>query len=139
MPTELFYIYFINLSVACQSDRTIVRLPRLIAGPHGKRSACRDSPPPRRRRAIGAAIMVRGEGAKEDSVQRFRQMVDQGMLVEDSDGNPVGKVCDVQGDWFVLEHPDGHRQQVWYDTIQNLLGNTIILSIPKSQLFGKAA
>ncbi|HEX5415553.1 MAG TPA: DUF2171 domain-containing protein [Chloroflexota bacterium] len=72
-------------------------------------------------------------------MEHFRQTIEPGMLVEDSDGNSVGKVCELQGNWFTLERPDGQRRQVWYDTVQNLLGNTVVLSIPRSQLFSKAA
>lgn len=72
-------------------------------------------------------------------MERFREMIGPGMMVEDSDGNNVGKVAEIQGSWFILERFDGQRVQVPYDTVENLLGYTVVLSIPRSELFGKAA
>lgn len=137
MPTELFYIYFINDLVACQPERTVGRLPPSARARRGKHRACRAS---RIRHPRQATPNLRLRPVREeDFMERFRQMIGPGMMVEDSDGNTVGKVAEIQGSWFILECFDGQRMQVLYDTVQDLLGYTVILSIPRSELFGRAA
>lgn len=64
----------------------------------------------------------------------YRNYVQPGMRVVGSDGNDVGEVLRLQPDGFVVRHPPGGAVSVPYDTIQNVMGNEIVLNVPASQL-----
>lgn len=66
-------------------------------------------------------------------MSRYRNEISPGMRVVDSDDNELGHVAEVNGTFFKVQPSSGATIQVPLDAIQNVLGETVRLSITASQ------
>lgn len=64
----------------------------------------------------------------------FRNYVQPGMRVVGADGEDVGTVTKLRVDGFLTTNPPNGEANVPYDSIQNVLGDEIVLNIPVGQV-----
>ena len=64
----------------------------------------------------------------------FHHYVSQGMRVVGSDGNDVGTVESVRDIEFVVQRDTAGAVALPFDTIQNVLGQEIVLNIPSTEV-----
>lgn len=65
---------------------------------------------------------------------QYRHFVSPGMRVVGSDGNEIGTVCGMRADEIVVQRTTAGSVAIKLDTIQNVEGQEIILTIPSTAL-----
>lgn len=64
----------------------------------------------------------------------YRSYVRAGMRVVASDGNEAGTVADTRADGFVIRRAGASEVTIPYGSIQNVMGDEVILNIPTGQI-----
>src|SRR5690348_5804365 len=113
MPTELFYIYFINSTVACQPGRTVARPPNSAVGDRAKPAALG--------KGLGGQVFSLPRRRDPKLLAKGGEAVDPGPGVRVADVGPqlkvrVDVVSKIPVD--VLNLPEVDRQLVLLDEVR---------------------
>lgn len=69
---------------------------------------------------------------------RFRHEIHLDMRVVDADDNELGHICEIDGTFFKIRPASGGAVQIPLAAIQNVLSETVILSMTAGQVLGRS-